>query len=68
MTKNDITAAFYKAIEDSVVQEKAGIDRRQLYEIRAKRAYKTPAAQLEILWKAGLLKLTDGPTNKTTGK
>tara|TARA_R100000306_G_C4378599_1_gene143138 strand:+ start:2217 stop:2408 length:192 start_codon:yes stop_codon:yes gene_type:complete len=61
MTLTDIDKAISKILASDELQKNAGIDKRLKYELlNQDKRIVSVSKKLEILWKAGMLKLTDG--------
>jgi hypothetical protein len=60
MTLTDIDKAISKILASDELQKNAGIDKRLKYELlNQNKRIVSVSKKLEILWKAGMLKLTD---------
>lgn len=60
MTEADVNNALEEVFKDRALKKELEIDKYQVYNIRNDRV--GLSAKLEILFKAGKLKLVDGPT------
>ncbi|HNP68229.1 MAG TPA: hypothetical protein PKH16_10015 [Aequorivita sp.] len=61
MTLTDIDKAISKILASDELQKNAGIDKRLKYELlNQDKRIVSVSKKLEILWKVGMLKLTDG--------
>jgi len=61
MTITDIDNAISRILASEELQKNAGIDKRLKYELlNQDKRIVSVSKKLEILWKAGMLKLTDG--------